>query len=180
MIKFEKVSLKEYVDAANRCDNIGFTEDELREEWENIKLPKRSTKCSAGYDFFAPRGFSLSGKYYTCSDYYGSTEVTAEYRTFPTGIRFVTDEPDVVLLLIPRSGLGFKYGTRLRNSIGCIDADYFLSDNEGHIMVKMCAEVPVEIEQGKAYMQGIITRYLTVDDDKCEVIRNGGFGSTNK
>lgn len=178
MIKFEKVSLKEYADAVNKYDNIGFTECELREEWENIKLPKRSTKCSAGYDFFAPRDFSLPGRIINvlqscvCSDY--------GYVTFPTGIRFVTDEPDVVLLLIPRSGLGFKYGTRLRNSIGCIDADYFLSDNEGHIMAKMCAEVPVEIKQGKAFMQGIFTRYLTVDDDKCETRRNGGFGSTDK
>lgn len=178
MIKFEKVSLKEYTDAVNKYDNIGFTEDELREEWGNIKLPKRSTKCSAGYDFFAPQDFSLPGR--TINALQSCVYSDYGYKTFPTGIRFVTDEPDVVLLLIPRSGLGFKYGTRLRNSIGCIDADYFLSDNEGHIMVKMCAEVPVEIEQGKAYMQGIITRYLTVDDDNTHQERNGGLGSTDK
>lgn len=178
MIRFEKVSLKKYVDAVNKCDNIGYTYDELMEEWENIKLPKRSTKCSAGYDFFAPHDFSLPGR--TINVLQSCVYNDYGYKTFPTGIRFVTDEPDVVLLLIPRSGLGFKYGTRLRNSIGCIDADYFLSDNEGQIMVKMRSEEPVEIEQGKAYMQGIITRYLTVDDDNAERERNGGFGSTDK
>lgn len=178
MIKFEKVSFKEYADAVNRCDNIGFTEDELREEWENIKLPKRSTKCSAGYDFFAPHDFSLPGR--TVSVLQSCVYSNYGYKTFPTGIRFVTDEPDAVLLLIPRSGLGFKYGTRLRNSVGCIDADYFLSDNEGHIMVKMCSEEPVEVKQGKAFMQGIFTRYLTVDGDDTKQERNGGFGSTDK
>lgn len=178
MIKFEKVSLKEYTDAVNKCDNIGFTECELREEWENIKLPKRSTKCSAGYDFFTPHDFSLPGR--TVNVLQSCVYSNYGYETFPTGIRFVTDEPDVVLLLIPRSGLGFKSGTRLRNTLGVIDADYQYADNTGHIMVKMCSEEPVEVKQGKAFMQGIFTRYLTVDDDRCETCRKGGFGSTDK
>ncbi len=42
-----------------------------------------------------------------------------------------------VLKLYPRSGLGFKYRVQLNNTVGIIDSDYFHSDNEGHIFVKI-------------------------------------------
>ena len=51
-------------------------------------------------------------------------------------------ERDRVLLLMPRSSLGFKYGIRLSNTVGVIDADYADSDNEGHIIISMEIRLP--------------------------------------
>ena len=54
----------------------------------------------------------------------------------PTGIR-AWMESGYVLLLAPRSSLGFKYRMQLDNTIGVVDADYYESDNEGHIFIKV-------------------------------------------
>ena len=42
-----------------------------------------------------------------------------------------------MLKIYPRSGLGFKYRLQLNNTVGIIDSDYFYSDNEGHIFIKI-------------------------------------------
>ena len=182
MIKFEKVSYEEYRKSLARLDYDDTDDEFLRKEYKKIKLPKRATKGSAGYDFYAPFDIDIPNNFQfrtstcNCNDKYASPD----YVTFPTGIRFITNEPDVVLLLIPRSGLGFKNGTQLANTVGVIDSDYSLSDNEGHIMVKMRANESVRVSKGSAFMQGIFVRYLTVDGDKSKSVRNGGFGSTDK
>ena len=44
---------------------------------------------------------------------------------------------NVVLLIVPRSGLGFKYRLSLMNTVGVIDSDYSDADNYGHIMIKI-------------------------------------------
>lgn len=165
MIKFEKVSFNEYVAAVSEFRDITNLA-QLREEWESINLPKRATSGSAGYDFFAPVDMNI----YT-------EQLPA--KVYPTGIRFVTDNSDIVLMCVPRSGLGFKHGLRLYNTAGIIDSDYQFSDNEGHIKVKMSADKPLMLKQGSGFMQGIILPYLKVDDDNCIKNRNGGFGSTD-
>ncbi len=132
----------------------------------NLQLPKRATKGSAGYDFFAPYDIQLKPN---------------EIATIPTGVRAYMREGEV-LKIYPRSGLGFKYFTRLANSVGIIDQDYFFSDNEGHIFIKMRNEgdKTLVIKQGEAIAQGIFEVYLIADDDSATGVRNGGFGSTNK
>ena len=57
----------------------------------------------------------------------------------PTGIRCILKE-GFVLKEYPRSGLGFKYRVRLDNTVGIIDSDYYKSDNEGHIFIKITNE----------------------------------------
>ena len=89
-----------------------------------------------------------------------------------------------VLKIYPRSGLGFKFRLQLNNTVGIIDSDYYYSDNEGHIFIKITNDSKenktLEIKKGDAFAQGIFVEYgITVDDDATE-IRNGGFGSTNK
>ena len=89
-----------------------------------------------------------------------------------------------MLLLFPRSGLGFKYRLQMNNTVGVIDSDYFCSDNEGHIFAKITndsnEEKVLSIEEGDGFIQGIFMMYgITVDDDVKEV-RNGGFGSTGR
>ena len=134
----------------------------------SIRKPKRATRCSAGYDFFAPYDLHLK---------------PGESVTVPTGIRAYMKD-DEVLEIYPRSGLGFKYGVRLSNTVGIVDGDYFYSDNEGHIFIKIVngGDKPVSIKQDEAFAQGIFKQFLLVDGDNFEdgETRNGGFGSTNK
>ena len=165
--KFEKVSIEQFregwTDAFGEVD-----ETELREIYEAVRLPKRATAGSAGYDFFAPARISLA---------------PGETVKIPTGIR-VWMEPEWVLKCYPRSGLGFKFRLQLNNTVGIIDSDYYYSDNEGHIFAKITnysnEGKTLEVKAGDGFMQGIFVEYgITLDDDVTEV-RNGGFGSTTK
>lgn len=167
MNKFEKVSLEEYEKSLASLDGLPLPKEEIIAEYESIKLPKRATKYSAGYDFFAPFKFVLPA---------------GESIKIPTGIRVCLDN-DKFLACYPRSGLGFKYRLQLDNSVGIIDADYYYSDNEGHIFAKITNDnregKSLIIKCGEAFMQGIITKYFKTDDDVSETTRNGGFGSTD-
>lgn len=163
--KFEKVSLKQYIEAWRRLGSIK-SDEALEKEWHNLKVPKRATKGSAGYDFFAPCDLG---------------EITATPITIPTGIRWVTREEGLFLMMVPRSSLGFKYRCKLLNTVGIIDSDYSNSDNEGHIMAKFRSKETFEIKQGDAFLQGIVSIFAisnAEDEDLPE--RNGGFGSTDK
>ena len=88
-----------------------------------------------------------------------------------------------VLLMFPRSGLGFKYRLQLDNTIGVIDSDYFNSDNEGHIMIKLTNDTnenkTIELDKNQGVCQGIFIPFGITSDDDVINIRNGGFGSTN-
>ena len=100
----------------------------------------------------------------------------------PTGIR-VKINSSWALLLFPRSSLGFKYRMQLDNTVGIIDSDYYNSDNEGHIILKITNDSKENkqmiVEKNKGICQGIFFEFgITEDDDVIET-RNGGFGSTN-
>lgn len=132
----------------------------------NVKLPRRSTAGSAGYDFYSPVKAVLEPK----SDV-----------VIPTGIRCEI-ETGWFLAVVPRSGLGFKYGISLANTVGIIDSDYFFADNEGHIMVKLHnpSNEKITINIGDKFCQSIFIPYgITIDDDATDT-RTGGFGSTGK
>lgn len=60
--------------------------------------------------------------------------------------------------------------------------DYYHSDNEGHIFIKLVnrGDKTVWIKKGEAFAQGIIQYYDKTVDDDVGLTRNGGFGSTNK
>lgn len=121
MIKFEKISYEQF-----EKDYIAIFGDEIeagciKDMYDNLKLPRRSTTGSCGYDFFSPFEFILE-------------EPNAEL-IIPTGIRAIMDD-DKFLMIAPRSGLGTKHYMRLANTIGIVDSDYSKSDNEGHIFIK--------------------------------------------
>ncbi|MDY5982657.1 MAG: hypothetical protein SPJ17_03095 [Anaeroplasma sp.] len=161
--KFYKVSKEQYLKSFDDKNN-----EEILSIYDDILLPKRATKGSAGYDFFAPFDIVLK---------------PGETTKVPTGIR-VSMAENYVLKLYPRSGLGFKYRLQLNNTVGIIDSDYYYSDNEGHIFAKITNDSnegkTLEIKKGQGFMQGIFVEYgITLDDDTVEV-RNGGFGSTTK
>ncbi len=93
-------------------------------------------------------------------------------------------EPEWVLHLYPRSGLGFKYRLQLNNTVGIIDSDYFNSDNEGHIFAKITNDSnegkTLKLQAGEGFMQGIFLEYGITEDDDADGARNGGFGSTGR
>lgn len=161
--QFEKVSFEEYCKAVPE-----MLSSYLKPYYDSIKLPKRATTGSAGYDFFAPIDIHLEP---------GQTV------KIPTGIR-VKIEDGYVLKLYPRSGLGFKYRLQLNNTVGIIDSDYYYSDNEGHIFARITNDSnegkTVNIHKGEGFMQGIFVEYFITYDDEVTEIRNGGFGSTTK
>ena len=164
MNKFYKVSLEQYIkDSDPELGDFPF-----EEEWNNIRIPKRATVRSAGYDFYAPFSFELNS---------GNT------MTIPTGIKVELD-PDKVLLIAPRSSLGFKYRLQLDNTIGVIDSDYYNNNkNEGHIFIKVTNDSKLDktlkIKKGDAFAQGMIFQYFLTDDDNTDSVREGGIGSTN-
>lgn len=165
--KFEKVSFEQFKEGFTDCFGER-SEAEIKEIYENLKLPRRATSGSAGYDFFAPVEVSLNP---------GETVKVA------TGIRARMEE-NWVLKLYPRSGLGFKYRLQLNNTVGIIDSDYYYSDNEGHIFAKITNDSnegkSVTIDAGTGFMQGIFLEYGITEDDDATAVRNGGFGSTTK
>ena len=89
-----------------------------------------------------------------------------------------------VLMIYPRSGLGFKYRLQLNNTVGVIDSDYYNSDNEGHIFIKITNDSNegkvLNVNEGDGFAQGIFMPFGITEDDECEAVRNGGFGSTGK
>ncbi len=163
--KFEKVSFEQFKAG---MEDYNFTENEIREMYKNINMPKRATRGSAGYDICSPFEFTLK---------------PGETIKVPTGIRCRMDE-DVVLMIYPRSGLGFKYRLQLNNTVGVIDSDYYGSDNEGHIFIKVTNDSnegkTLDVSEGSAFAQGVFMEYLITEDDDAQGIRNGGMGSTSK
>ena len=164
--KFEKVSKERFL--ADWLDTFGGEENSGLQVYENLKLPKRATKGSAGYDFYSPLNFTLKP---------GKTI------KIPTGIRAFMRE-DYVLMVFPRSGLGFKYRLQLNNTVGIIDSDYYYSDNEGHIFITLTNDSnegkELSVPMGQGFAQGIFLQFGITEDDEANEIRNGGMGSTTK
>ena len=154
---FEKISFEQFKkDIENNKDL-----------YDSYILPKRATKYSAGYDFFAISDITIKPK---------------EIVKIPTGYK-ANFEPSEDLLLMMRSGLGFKYNLRFTNQIGLIESDYYNNEsNEGHMWVSVQNEgnQTVTIKKNTAYCQGVFINFLTTDDDNVTDIRKGGLGSTDR
>lgn len=170
--EFKKVSFNQFRDAMKDVfyEKTGLSpavERDLKRMWEEIAIPARATAGSAGYDFKAPFSFGLA---------------PGETLKIPTGIR-VKIEDGWWLGCLPRSGLGFKYRMQLDNTLGVIDADYFQSDNEGHIFAKITNDSGdgkiLNIEAGDGFMQAIFIPYGITYSDNADGVRNGGMGSTD-
>ena len=162
--RFEKVSFEQFQSGFDS----EFSLEQIKEMYDELELPKRATKGSAGYDFFSPFDITLKP---------GQTVKV------PTGIRAYMED-GWVLKLYPRSGLGFKFRLQLNNTVGIIDSDYYYSSNEGHIFAKITNDTNedrvVSIKKNTGFIQGIFLEYGVTYDDMVEEVRDGGFGSTTK
>lgn len=162
--KFEKVSFEQF----EKDFSKNFPEiSDVKSVYDNIKLPLRATSGSAGYDFYAPIDIEIK---------------KGESVLIPTGIRSKIED-GWVLNIFPRSGLGFKHRVQLDNTVGIIDADYYNSSNEGHIMIKLSCDAHDEnhcvcVNSGDGFAQGIFLQFGITEDDCASGVRDGGFGST--
>lgn len=158
MRKFEIININQFNKDFKNIDT----------KYEDIIIPKRSTKFSAGYDFYMP---------------YDLTVKKNEVVLIPTGIKVMLNSDEFLGIYI-RSSLGFKYNLRMCNQVGIIDSDYYNNpSNEGHIFVKLKNEGDNDIILKKydRYVQGIIQKYYIVDNEKeIEDIRVGGIGSSGR
>ncbi len=162
---FEKVSFQQF--CKGWIETFGCVDERhLQDIYDHIRLPKRATKGSAGYDFFSPLDFTLQ---------------PGESMKLPTGVRARMEE-GWVLQIYPRSGLGFQYRLQLNNTVGIIDSDYYDSDNEGHIFFKITNDSregkTLTVKAGEGVMQGVFMEFGITGDDDAASERNGGFGST--
>ena len=165
--KFEKISYNEFKNSMQKL-YPSLRENAIQRTYDEIILPTRATSGSAGYDIKTPVPFRLAG---------------GQEITIPTGLRCQMAD-GWVMLIAPRSGLGFKYYTRLANVIGIIDSDYAYADNEGHIMIKMRCDHndPDKVllcHEGQAIAQALFVPFGITTDDCADGIRKGGFGSTD-
>lgn len=155
---------------------LPVSDGQLRADWQDAfpgaalperpDPPRRATAGSAGYDFFAPLAFHLE---------------PGQSIRVPTGYR-ARIAPGWVLMLFPRSGLGFKYRLQLNNTVGIVDADYFGARNEGHIFIKLtnAGDKPLSVGAGEAFAQGVFVPFGLTEDDAAGGERLGGFGSTDR
>ena len=144
---------------------------------EGAKMPRRAEPGSAGYDFYAPEDIHLEPGKWTFVD---------------TGVRFSGTEDVIcpmegpectlfarqwVMMVFPRSGLGFKYGVRFSNTVGIIDMTY-----RDTIKAKMTCDVECTIKKGERFMQGVIVPFGIFNGEQKPIHeeRSGGFGSTGQ
>ena len=185
-IKFEKVSFEQF--CKDIIEPVIINEVELktgvktvegaRKLYDNIKLPRRATKGSAGYDFFAVQPYEISN--------------IGEALYIATGIK-VKMPKGVFLSLQDRSSIVTYKGLSLV-SPSQIDHDFSPNiSNAGHVcpfIVKKFlginesikgAHTVNRIEAGTALFQGVFVPYLwNPINETFTKERTGGYGSTDK
>jgi len=159
-----KIARFTHVSEARYAEDMHGREDAMA--LADIPLPRRATPGSAGYDFVTPAKVTVPA---------GGTAL------IPTGIR-AEMEAGWVLMLFPRSSLGFRYGLRLSNTVGVIDSDYAWAENEGHILVKLRnpTECEITLSKGERFCQGVFLPYGTAEEEEISGTRQGGLGSTGR
>lgn len=133
--------------------------------FEDIPLPTRATKHSAGYDLGPAIDITI---------------VPNATVVIPTGIKAYMQDNEFLGLYI-RSSMG-KMGLTMSTSVSIIDSDYFENpDNDGHIMILLRndSSFPIDIAKGTRLVQGVFHTYLCTGDDNATSVRQGGTGSTS-
>lgn len=169
-MRFEKVSLETFKQELKKYGFGHMSDEEMCEAWKNIKIPRRATKGSAGYDIEAPIGFNI----------FSHDKVIV-----PSGLKAYFPPEQIgthYLALVDRSSLSIKRGVNLTNQVAIIDSDYYGSEeNEGCMLIALTNtnDYMVEFEAGERVVQAIICRHGVTEDDEADGIRHGGVGSTN-
>ena len=162
-MKFEKISYQQFSNDWCGVNDGGL----ITAAYDSIKIPKRSTAYSAGYDISTPVPFKIA---------------PGETIKIPTGLRVTGMPKDVVLLGFVRSSIGIKRNIVLCNGTMILDADYADAKNEGHMWIALSNEGNgwEEFNTGDKICQGVFVHYLVTEDDSADGVRVGGIGSTGK
>ncbi|MDR1012565.1 MAG: dUTP diphosphatase [Coxiellaceae bacterium] len=104
-------------------------------------------------------------------------------KLIPTGIAIYIRDPGYAAMILPRSGLGHKFGIVLGNLVGLIDADY-----QGEIMLSCWnrSNTSFTIMPGERIAQLIVVPVLQAvfevveEFESCSKRGNKGFGHTGK
>lgn len=134
---------------------------------ENAVIPERATEYSAGADLFACIENPITIK-------------KGETVKIPTGISAESEDKNIMLAVLARSGLASKFGISLANGVGIIDSDY-----RGEIAVPLInlgsSDFIVEKNMRIAQLVAIpvIFPEIVQTDSLSDTQRgSGGFGST--
>lgn len=179
--------------------NRGFEVVEVghRTLQDEVQLPVRGTKTSAGYDFFATEDLVIR------------PQQTVKFKTDVKAYMGA----DEVLLIDIRSSMGVKKDLMIANTLGVVDSDYYENvDNDGNMMIALRNLKPaldatglfvevidtegckvgipfiedvtekntVVIKAGERVAQGMFFKFLESDNCNTETERIGGVGSTSK
>lgn len=160
-------------------------------ERTGVKLPIRSTKTSAGFDFEAAEDVYIAPLWKQilkgARESYGRDDDKLQDFVRPTkvktGIKAYMGD-DEFLGLFSRSSLPFTKFLILVDGVGVVDSDYYGSEREdGHIFFQFLnfGLFTVKIRKGERIGQGVFMNFLDADDGKCrklDVKRTGGSGTT--
>lgn len=111
--EFDTVSYPQFTADVKKCNPL-ISESCIEDMWRDLVFPDRATEGSAGYDFRVPYDIILE---------------PGESALIPTGMRCQIEE-GWVLMLFPRSSMGFKYRMQLDNGTGIVDGDYIFAENK--------------------------------------------------
>ena len=160
---------------AGMIDNPEFSKAVKLRYFEPVKgapadtmLPKRSTKNAAGYDFYSPVDFVIPAHGYSDKILFN--------------VKAHMIHSDYLQLRI-RSGMGINHGLIMLGS-GVVDADFAGNpDNDGNIATRFYnpSNKDYVVKKGDRICQGIFMKYYrTHDDEGCDIVRGGGYGSTGR
>lgn len=167
-MRFEKVKYEAFEHDMMQYRPISFMGGEVEDAYNNIVMPVRKTKYSAGYDICTPIAITIP---------------SGQRRVIPTGIKAVFNEDEMSswhLQMYVRSSVGIKDGIVLTNGTGVVDPDYAFSDNDGDMMLALLntSDKIVKYNAGDRICQAIFAIHGLTSDDKASGDRTGGVGST--
>jgi dUTP pyrophosphatase len=132
-------------------------------------LPQYATAGSAGLDLRACIADHL-------------TLSPGEAQLIPTGLAIHLEDSSLAAVILPRSGLGHKYGVVLGNLVGLIDSDY-----QGPLMVSCWnrGSASYQIQPGERIAQLVVVPVVQValeivEDFSASARGAGGFGHSGK
>lgn len=131
----------------------------------NLLYPQRSTLNAAGFDLFMPEAGSVRGE------------------AIKIGLGFASEIPEGwMAMLLPRSGVGFKHGLEVNNTVGIIDSDY---RGEWFASLRTKSGLAFNWAAGERVLQAVLVpRYLgeveLVESVAATARGTGGLGSTGQ
>lgn len=155
-INFGVKNIKVYI--LRKGEYMEFRKFYVFKGFNDVRLPERKTKYSAGYDFYLVEDIVIPPH---------------SLAMLHTGVA-VKMETDDTLELFARSSL-CKLGLIMANGVGLVDADY---DGEIMFPIYNLSDEFITLKQGERVGQGVFRKYHTCGD-VVESVRVGGFGSTN-